>query len=174
MFSQLRYKCKWCYRTKGKVTLITEEHYELKFNNRNYIFAILSHYENITFIQEFVHVLASTTKYKGDPNHWLDEDDFSGLITYLFGKDRKNVVTKDQFFKLRNDLLEDIFWLEFTQYSKDGKTMSDEDFCNHLFLTAKFSAKKKNNMVLICNIIYENENKHMSVGIQLIFSFSSV
>ena len=90
--------------------------------------------------------MASVTHYKGDPNDFLAEG-FSGLINYLFGKDRKNVVTKDQFMKLRKDLLEDVFWLEFTRYSKDGKTMSDEDFCNHLFLTAKFSTKKKNNMV---------------------------
>ena len=94
-----------------------------------------------------MHVLASVTHYKGNPNHWLDEEDFSGLINYLFGRDRKNVVTKDQFLKLRNDLLDDIFWLEFTRYSKDGKTMSDEDFCNHLFLTTKFPSKKKHQMV---------------------------
>ena len=67
--------------------------------------------------------MASVTHYKGNPNHWIDEEDFSGLINYLFGRDRKNVVTKEQFLKLRNDLLDDIFWLEFTRYSKDGKTM---------------------------------------------------
>ena len=96
--------------------------------------------------------MASITHHKGDPYEML-EDTHSGLINYLFGKDRKKVLSQEKFLKFRQDLLDDILWLEFTRYSKDGRTMADEDFCDHLLLTATISTKKKKSMASIAFIV---------------------
>ena len=90
--------------------------------------------------------MASVTSYRGDPEDLINQK-YSGLMNYLFGKDRTKEITKEKFFKFQQDLMNDIFWLEFTRYSKDGKTMSDKDFCNHLLLCANFTSKKKKQMV---------------------------
>ena len=90
--------------------------------------------------------MAAVTNYKGDPLDLLEEN-HSGLISYLFGKSRKMVINKDKFIKFQQDLMNDVLWLEFTRYSKDGKTMTDLDFCNHILMCANITSKKKKQMV---------------------------
>ena len=92
--------------------------------------------------------MASVTNYKGDIAEMMD-DEHSGLVNYLFGKDRKKEITKESFMQLQQDLMDDVLWLEFSRYCKDGKTISDVDFCNHLLLCANITAKKKRQMVNI-------------------------
>ena len=93
--------------------------------------------------------MASVTNFKGDiPD--LMKDEHSGLINYLFGKDRKKELTKETFLKLQQDLMDDVLWLEFSRYSKDGKTISDVDFCKHLLLCANITSKKRKQMVSVC------------------------
>ena len=50
---------------------------------------------------------------------------YSGLMNYLFGKDRKKEINKEQFLKLQQDLINDIFWLGFTGYGIDGNMVND-------------------------------------------------
>ena len=90
--------------------------------------------------------MASVTNYKGDPSDLMN-DTHSGLVNYLFGKDRKKEINKEKFLEFQQGLMNDVLWLEFTRYCKDGKTISEVDFCNHLLLCANITAKKKRQMV---------------------------
>ena len=99
-------------------------------------------------MQEFVHVMASVTNYKGNPSDLMN-DTKSGLLNYLFGEDRKKEIDREKMHQLQQDLMDDVLWLEFTRYSKDGKTISEVDFCHHLLLCANITSKKKKKMVSI-------------------------
>ena len=90
--------------------------------------------------------MASVTNYKGDVSDLMDQK-HSGLINYLFGKDRKKEINKEKFMKLQQDLMDDVLWLEFARYTKDGETISEVDFCKHLLLCANITSKKKKQMV---------------------------
>merc|ERR1712150_428160 len=96
--------------------------------------------------KEFVHVMASVTNYKQNPDELMD-DTHSGLVNYLFGKDRKKEINRETMHELQQKLMDDVLWLEFTRYSKDGKTISEVDFCNHLLLCANITSKKKKQMI---------------------------
>ena len=100
------------------------------------------------YIQEFAYVMASVTNYKGDPTDLINQK-HSGLMNYLFGNDRTKEINKERFHQFQQDLMRDIFWLEFTRYSKDGITITDKDFCNHILLCANFTSKKKKHMVRV-------------------------
>ena len=89
------------------------------------------------------------TNYKGDPTDLVNEKR-SGLINYLFGKDRKKKISKEEFLKFQKDLMNDVFWIEFNRYSKDGKTISGADFCDHLLLRSNIASKQKRQMVSRC------------------------
>ena len=110
--------------------------------------------------------MASVTNYKGDVADLMNQE-HSGLINYLFGKDRKKEINKEKFMKLQQDLMDDVLWLEFARYTKDGKTISEVDFCNHLLLCANITTKKKKQMVsviysfLITILVYQNN--HMNI-----------
>ena len=90
--------------------------------------------------------MASVTSYKGEIKD-LMTDTHSGLVNYLFGKDRNKELTKEKFFELQQELLDDVLWLEFTRYCKDGKTISEIDFCKLILGCANMTAKKKKQMV---------------------------
>ena len=90
--------------------------------------------------------MASVTNFRGNVNEYMTCT-HSGLLNYLFGKDRKKEMKREDFHKIRQRLMNDVLWLEFTRYSKDGKTISDVDFCNHLLLCANITSKKKKQMV---------------------------
>merc|ERR1719483_631513 len=55
----------------------------------------------------------------------MDQDEIlassSGLLNYLFGKERKGVVTREDFRNLQSDLLDEIIQLEFSEYDKEGR-----------------------------------------------------
>ena len=98
------------------------------------------------FFQEFVHVMASVTNFKGDIHELMKEEN-SGLLNYMFGKDRKKEINKEKFIQLQQDLMEDVLWLEFSRSCKDGKTITDVDFGKHLLSCSNLTAKKKRQMV---------------------------
>ena len=74
-------------------------------------------------------------------------DGHSGLINYLFGIDRKKTINREKFMKIQEALMDDVLWLEFSRYCKDGKTISAVDLCNHLLLCANITSKHKRQMV---------------------------
>ena len=71
----------------------------------------------------------------------------SGLLTLLFGKDRKKVLTKDEFKKLQADLLNEIIEIEFNQYDHNEGRISEEDFCKFLLKRTKIPPSQKAKML---------------------------
>lgn len=102
--------------------------------------------DNNVEAKEFAHVMANVTNYKGNPDD-LMKVKHSGLMNYLFGKDRKREVKMEGLRKLQEDLHDDVMWLEFTRYSKDGKTISDLDFCNYILLSSNITSRKRKQMM---------------------------
>jgi len=72
----------------------------------------------------------------------------SGLLNYLFGKDRKGKITSADFTKLQTDLLEEIIQLEFNEYDKAGSgRISERDLCHFLLKNSKIPPKKQAQML---------------------------
>ena len=72
----------------------------------------------------------------------------SGLLNYMFGKDRKKVMTRAEFKKLQTDLLKEIIQIEFNEYdpTKTGR-ISEEDFCKFLLKRSKIPPGQKAKML---------------------------
>ena len=92
--------------------------------------------------------MAAITDYKGNLSD-LTNCEYSGLMNYLFGKNRDKIIKREDFIRLQRDLIDDIMWLEFCRYSKDGSTISDLDLCNHLLCSANLTTKQRRQMVRI-------------------------
>jgi len=78
----------------------------------------------------------------------LDQEEIlasnSGLLNYLFGKDRSQSITKESFKQLQSDLLEEMIELEFREYDKDNSgRISEADLCKFLLKNTKIPPKKK-------------------------------
>ncbi len=89
--------------------------------------------------------MAKVADIKGDPEDLL-KDKKSGLITYIFGKDRTRVMTKEEFIRIQRDLISDVLYLEFRRYTKeesDQQSIDEVDFCKHLLYNAHIPNKKK-------------------------------
>lgn len=68
----------------------------------------------------------------------------SGLLNYLFGKDRSKSINKETFKKLQDDLLEEVIELEFKEFDKDNSgRISEVDLCKFLLKNTKVPPKKK-------------------------------
>jgi len=96
--------------------------------------------------KEFAHVMAAITDYKGNKDD-LTKCEYSGLMNYLFGKNRDKEIDREKFKQLQRDLMDDILWLEFSRYSEDGKTISDLKLCEHLLLCANITSKQRRQMM---------------------------
>ena len=95
----------------------------------------------------------------GTPEELLNTD-YSALMNYFFGKDRKKTMKKDTFKKFRTQLIDECLWLEFSRYCKQlpalpnlpnqHKIITDKEFCEHLLAHANLPPKKKEHMVACC------------------------
>lgn len=92
--------------------------------------------------------MARVAGYKGDPEELL-ADKRSGVITYIFGSDRKRVMTRVEFVRLQRELIQDVLYLEFLRYTtdKNNLTIPETEFCNHLLYNANMPSKKKAKML---------------------------
>ncbi len=93
--------------------------------------------------------MAKVADFKGKPEELLT-DKRSGLITYIFGKDRSRVMTREEFLRLQRDLISDVLFLEFMRYAKDESdrhTIDEVDFSQHLLYNALIPNKKKMKML---------------------------
>ena len=81
-------------------------------------------------------------------------------MNFFFGRDRDKAVNRERFLKFREEVIDDILWLEFTRYYKtlpDIPNMSfpkfqhpiitDVEFCEHLLANANITSKQKKKMV---------------------------
>jgi Ca2+-binding EF-hand superfamily protein len=101
-------------------------------------------------VKEFAYVSTKMAHKSGGFGSYTDLDQAevltssSGLLNYLFGKNRDGTLTKEKFCKLQNDLLEEIIELEFKEYDK-GNTgrISEADFVKFLLKNGKLTPKKR-------------------------------
>ena len=92
--------------------------------------------------------MARVCGYRGNPEDLL-KDNKSGLVTYIFGKDRSRVLHVNEFKRLQRELIRDVLFLEFIRYQPDEKyhTIDEIDFCKHLLYNAHIPSKKKQRML---------------------------
>jgi len=86
----------------------------------------------------------------------------SGLLTLLFGKDRKKVLTKDEFKKLQADLLNEIIEIEFNQYDHNEGRISEKDFCKFLLKRTKIPPSQKAKMLKRVKTIWPSKKRGIS------------
>jgi len=104
--------------------------------------------------KEFAYVSTKMAHKSGGFGSYTDIDQeevlhsSSGLLNYLFGKDRTEVLTIEKFRKLQTDLLEEIIHLEFNEYDTENTgRISEADFVNFLLKNGKLTPKKKASLV---------------------------
>eukprot|EP00092_Neocalanus_flemingeri_P008102 GFUD01008742.1.p1 GENE.GFUD01008742.1~~GFUD01008742.1.p1 ORF type:complete len:476 (-),score=79.04 GFUD01008742.1:336-1691(-) len=98
----------------------------------------------------------------------LDQEDIlassSGLLNYLFGKDRKKSINREDIKKLQIDLLEEIIQLEFSEYDKDGSgRISESDLCKFLLKNTKIPPKKQAAMLKRVEKIWPSKARGISL-----------
>merc|ERR1711890_92171 len=97
--------------------------------------------------KEFIHVMAKIVNYKGNPDDFMNEC-HSGLVDYLFGKDKSNSLKKEDFDKLQKNLMDEMLFIEYGRYDKENKNaISAVDFCKHILYNAPINQKKKEKMI---------------------------
>jgi len=68
----------------------------------------------------------------------------SGLLNFLFGKERNGKLNRDGFVKFHTDLLEEVIQLEFSEYDKASSgRISESDLCHFLLKNSKIPPKKQ-------------------------------
>jgi len=88
----------------------------------------------------------------------------SGLLNYLFGKDRTKTITRDDIKKLQANLLDEIIALEFSEYDKDGSgRISEADLCRFLLKNTKIPPKKKTAMLKRVEKIWPSKARGISL-----------
>merc|ERR1712183_1094687 len=100
--------------------------------------------------KEFAYVSTKMAHKTGGfgPYTNLDQEEIlassSGLLNYLFGKDRTKSISREDIKKLQSNLLDEIIELEFSEYDKDGSgRISECDLCKFLLKNTKIPPKKK-------------------------------
>lgn len=97
--------------------------------------------------KEFIHVMAKIVNYKGNPDDLMNEC-HSGLVDYLFGKDKSIALKKEDFDKLQKNLMDEMLFIEYGRYDKENKNaISALDFSKHILYNSNLSEKKKGKML---------------------------
>merc|ERR1712080_362862 len=97
--------------------------------------------------KEFIHVMSKIINHKGSPDELLEEN-HSGLISYLFGRDRQNSLRRADFINLQNNLQDDMLYLEFCRYdTQNTGRIAEVDFARHILYSANIPHKKKEKMI---------------------------
>jgi len=103
--------------------------------------------------KEFAYVSTKLAHKAGGFGSYTDVDQQavlatnSGLLSLLFGKDRKGKMTREGFKKLQADLLNEIIQIEFDQYEHNQGRISEEDFCKFLLKRTKIPPSQKAKML---------------------------
>jgi len=78
----------------------------------------------------------------------VDQNTESGLMNYLFGKDRTKTVSKEAFFEFYNHLQDELIELEFREYDKENTgRISEEDLGKFFMKHSNIPPKAKNRML---------------------------
>jgi len=119
--------------------------------------------------KEFAYVSTKLAYKAGGYGSYTDVDQaailagHSGLLNYLFGKNRDKPIDKAAFKKLQQDLLEEIVHVEFDEYDKE-KTgrISEEDFCKFLLKKSKVPPAQKARMLKRVKQIWPSKARGVS------------
>jgi len=88
----------------------------------------------------------------------------SGLLNYLFGKDRKGEISKAEFAQLHSDLLDEVIQLEFSEYDPKGTgRISERDFCHFLLKNSKIPPKKQATMLKRVEEVWPSKGRGVSL-----------
>jgi Ca2+-binding EF-hand superfamily protein len=119
--------------------------------------------------KEFAYVSTKMAHKSGGFGSYTDIDQeevlnsSSGLLNYLFGKDRSQTLTKEKFRKLQKDLLEEIIHLEFSEYDKDNTgRISEADFVKFLLKNGKLPPKKKAQLTKKIEAVWPSKGRGIS------------
>jgi len=145
------------------------EHGLLSYQDYNFLIAIIStprRYIDTVFnlfdvtgdgnveAKEFAYVCTKMAHKSGGFGSYTDIDQKeilesnSGLLNFLFGKERTNSLDQQKFKQLQKDLLDEIIELEFLEYDPD-KTgrIAEADFVNFLLKNGKLPPKRKAQLI---------------------------
>jgi len=88
----------------------------------------------------------------------------SGLLNFLFGKDRAGKLNREGFVKLHTDLMEEVIQLEFSEYdkTKSGR-ISERDLCHFLLKNSKIPPKKQAAMLKRVEKIWPSKARGVSL-----------
>jgi len=105
-------------------------------------------------VKEFAYVSSKMALKSGGFGSYTDQDQkevlasSSGLLNYLFGVNRDQEVSKEEFKKLQIDLLNELIELQFLEYDKENTGVITElDFAQFLLKNGKIPKKKKASMI---------------------------
>ena len=128
-------------------------------------------YLNIQLLyQEFAYITSKMSHKLGGFGTYSTEDQAailasnSGLLNYLFGKERSKFLSRDKFRKLQKDLLEEIIELEFNEYDNENSdTISEGDFCRFLLNKTKIRPSQKAKMLKRVDTIWPKKESGISL-----------
>ena len=123
----------------------------------------------VLFGQEFAFVSTKMSHKLGGFGTYTDVDQKavlasnSGLLNYLFGKDRSKCLSKSGFRKLQENLLDEIIQLEFNEYDKENSgTISEGAFCRFLLNKTKIPPSQKTKMLKRVDTIWPKKARGIS------------
>jgi len=119
--------------------------------------------------KEFAYVSTKMSHKQGGFGTYTDVDQSailasnSGLLNYLFGRDRTKCISREEFRKLQRDLLAEIIQLEFNQYDTENSgTISEKDFCQFLLNKSKIPPSQKAKMLKRVGSIWPKKARGIS------------
>jgi len=121
-------------------------------------------------VKEFAYVSTKMAHKSGGFGSYTDLDQAeivsssSGLLNYLFGKNRDQALTKEKFIQLYDDLLEEVIELEFREYDKTNSgRISESDFVKFLLKNGKLTPKKRAQMQKKVEKIWPSKGRGVSL-----------
>lgn len=121
------------------------------------------------FVQEFAYVSTALSHKVGGYGSYTDIDQAkmvsspSGLLNYMFGNNRDQSFSKDQFIRLQQDLVDEIIHIEFNEYDPDKSgRISELDFCQFLLKKSKVPPAQKAKMLRRIKQIYPTKGRGIS------------
>jgi len=119
--------------------------------------------------KEFAYVSTKMSHKLGGFGTYTDVDQSailasdSGLLNYLFGKDRSKCLSREGFRKLQKDLLDEIIELEFNEYDiEQSGTISEGQFCRFLLNKTKIPPSQKAKMLKRVDNIWPKKARGIS------------
>ena len=134
------------------------------------IFGLEERFVNLVHqYQEFSYVSTGLSHKIGGYGSYTDVDQAnmlasnSGLMNFMFGRNRDKSFSKEQFIKLQQDLVDEIIHVEFNEYEPDNSgRISELRFCEFLLKKSKVPPAQKARMLKRIKQIYPTQARGIS------------